>query len=115
MGINILHETIVEQPDYLGVGIAVKTYLEPVGSKFLVYSQIEAWVGFDDSIRATSAKLYMEGHVDDIEQLIKLELPTEDAAIAVSTPYHELICMVADKGKQALKGQFFKTILGPMN
>lgn len=106
----LVAETVVEEPDFLGVGIKVSTFAELLGAKYVVYSQTETWFGFDTNIAFSSQKVYLEGKVEGLEQTVRIELSDVDVARAAGKLFHELAVKIAEVGKTLIKAETFKAV-----
>jgi len=102
-----LHRTVIEQPDFLDVGIAVETYLEEVacegGGYFLLFSRSVTWMGFAEDMRLYSGRSYLQGQKEGIHQVIKIEFPDRDSALSVSENWHKVGCITAEQMKPQIK------------
>ncbi|MDD5417136.1 MAG: hypothetical protein PHU12_04135 [Candidatus Aenigmarchaeota archaeon] len=98
---TLLHKTVIVQPDFLDVGIAVETYKEVVKEKFFIYSVVKTWAGFEPSIYTLSERFYFKGTLKGLEQEIKLEF-NEEGIKAISELYHQMF----EIQTKALKKEF---------
>lgn len=105
----LIHNTLVVDPSFLDVGIRVETHSEPLGEKFILYSQIITWFGADPNIQAKGERHYLSGTYEGFEQTMRIEL-TQDMLKDVSEKYHDIFVEVATELKQQLKLQFFAAI-----
>lgn len=106
---TLLHKTVIVQPDFLDVGIAVETYKEVVKEKFFIYSVVKTWAGFEPSIYTLSERFYFKGTLKGLEQEIKLEF-TEEGIQGISELYHQMFEIQAKALKNQFKAEFFRAV-----
>ena len=116
--IEQLHRTVIVQPDFLDVGIAVETYVEEVTGQektyFLLFHHSVTWMGFAEDAHCVSQRSYLKGRIEGLEQVIRIEFPDREKAVAVSENWHQIGCIVAEQMKHAIKAATLVKFAGSM-
>lgn len=113
---ELLKRTVIQEGDILTLGVAVETYREQLTEKWVLFNQYV--VEFDPGIsrskmQATTDKIYLEGEVADLEQVIKLEFTLEALADnPIVEVFHAIGVEAAEKHKHILQLKFFAEALG---
>ena len=102
MSKTLLHRTVIQEADFLGVGIAVETCCEHHAEEdrewWYLFYQCVTWVGLMPEVLLSNPPVYMMGKIKGLNQEIKIELSME-AIEEVSQPFHS----VAEHYTSALK------------
>ena len=101
---TLLKRTVIEEADFLEVGIAVCVYQEKHADYSHLYTQNEVWMGFNPDIKLITKRIYLEGTIEGLHQIVKIELPhkaVEDEEL-VNT-WNEYACEVSKALKHNIK------------
>ena len=93
-----LHRTTIQPAEMLSVGVECVTYAEAVANHYEVYFMFETCLDLDipPAIRTTGGKTYLQVNIEGLENAIRAELPSLDAARDVGKSFHEIGCLYAE-------------------